>query len=180
MEAKTWLDYATAIGSIATPILVLLLTAVGWRIRTKLQRRLDIEDKLRGDRIEIYNVILEPFILLLTSQAAWEVDENNQNVDKDEIARQTMFSVDYRKQSFQLALVANDEVVRAYNNLFQHAYSTADQETPADKDGARHIVSLLGLFLLEIRKSMGNDATKLSHWEMLEWIITDVKEYRGK
>ena len=66
METKTWLDYVTAIGSMATPILVLLLTAVGWKIRTKLQRRLDLEDKLRSDRIEIYNEILEPFILLLT------------------------------------------------------------------------------------------------------------------
>ena len=31
MQEKIWLDYMTAIGSIATPILVLALTVIGWR-----------------------------------------------------------------------------------------------------------------------------------------------------
>jgi hypothetical protein len=34
MSGKTWLDYVTAFGSVATPILVLLLGGVGWRIRS--------------------------------------------------------------------------------------------------------------------------------------------------
>ena len=178
METKTWLDYVTAIGSVATPILVLLLTAVGWKIRTKLQRRLDLEDKLRSDRIEIYNEILEPFILLLTSQAAWESDKKNKNQNKDQIAVRKMLSVDYRKKAFQLSLVANDEVVKAYNNLMQYFYSRSDQEAlPAEGD-IKEMMSLLGTFLLEIRKSTGNEATKLDNWGMLEWFLTDARKYK--
>lgn len=58
MVDKTWLDYAVAFGSIATPVLVVLLTAIGRRARTSIERRLELENKLRDDRIEIYNQIL--------------------------------------------------------------------------------------------------------------------------
>ncbi len=77
METKTWLDYVTAIGSVATPIIALVLTAMGWKIRTKLQRRIDLEDKLRNNRIEIYNEILEPFIDSIENQALWAWSEFN-------------------------------------------------------------------------------------------------------
>jgi len=43
-----------AIGSISTPILVLVLTALGWKARTSIKRRIELENKLRDDRIEIY------------------------------------------------------------------------------------------------------------------------------
>ena len=58
MVEKTWLDYVIAIGSISTPILVLFLTAVGWKVRTSLERKIALENKLHDDRIKIYNQIL--------------------------------------------------------------------------------------------------------------------------
>ena len=36
MDNKTWLDFLTAFGSIATPILVLFLTGAGWKIRQSI------------------------------------------------------------------------------------------------------------------------------------------------
>jgi hypothetical protein len=69
-EEASWLEYVTAFGVIATPLLVLVLTAIGWRLRTQLERRASLEDKLREDRIPTYNDILEPFILMLMSDAA--------------------------------------------------------------------------------------------------------------
>jgi len=178
METKTWLDYVTAIGSVATPIIALVLTAMGWKIRTKLQRRIDLEDKLRNDRIEIYNEILEPFILLLTSQSAWESDKKNKNQNKDQIAVQKMLSIDYRKKAFQLSLVANDEVVKSYNNLMQYFYLRPDHEVQPVEADIKEMMSLLGAFLLEIRKSTGNEATKLDNWDMLEWFLTDARKYQ--
>jgi hypothetical protein len=178
MGTKTWLDYVTAIGSVATPILVLLLMAAEWKIRTKLQRRLDLEDKLRGNRIEIYNEILEPFILLLTSQTAWDSDSKNKNRNKDQIAVQKMLSVDYRKRAFQLSLVANDGVVKAYNDLMQYFYSMHGQTLQPEEGDIKKMMSLLGAFLLEIRKSMGNETTKLDSWGMLEWFLTDARKFR--
>lgn len=116
MVEKTWIDYLSAIGSVATPIFVLLLTAVGWKYRQSLERRIKLEEKLREDRIEIYNAILEPFIILLTSDKAWQTDKRNKGIDKNQVAVNKMLTLDYRKVSFKLSLVGSDAVVKSFNN----------------------------------------------------------------
>jgi hypothetical protein len=175
--AKTWLDYATAFGAIATPIVVLALTGVGWRLRTKMERQAALEDKLREDRIGTYNAILKPFIILLTSDKAWESDPKNKGKDKNEIATRLLLSLDYREQGFRLSLVGSDPVVRSYNELMQFFYRL-EENSAADIDKVRTMMGLLGRFLLEIRKSMGNEATRMTNWEMLEWFLTDARRYR--
>lgn len=178
MEEKHWLDYLTAFGAVATPVLVLVLTGVGWKFRKSIDRRLELEDKLREDRINTYNIILEPFTLLLMTQAAWEHDKQNKNKNKDDIAIAKLLSLDYRKAAFKLSLVANDDVVLAYNEMMQFFYSQGD--SPIASDGnLKTMLSLHGRFLLEIRKSMGNEATKLNRWQMLEWFMTDVRTIKS-
>ncbi len=177
MESKHWLDYLTGIGSIATPIVVLVLTAVGWRFRRQLDRRTELEDKLRNDRIEIYNQILEPFVVLLMSDAAWRLDRSHHGKEKQDVAMAIMLSLEYRKKAFNLTLVGSDSVVTAYNDLMQYFYSHSDGDGESALDG-RSIMSLLGQFLLEIRRSMGNEATKLSNVQMLEWFVTDARSWR--
>lgn len=179
----TWLDYLSAIGSVSTPILVLVLAGVGWRIRHQLERRFELEDKLRDDRINVYNEILEPFIAMLMSSAAWKADPKNKGKDKDQLAMQTMLSLAYRRHAFKMALVGSDAVVRSYNDLMQYVFNMS-AEPEADKDAklsnAYELIGLLGKFLLEIRRSMGNEATSLDHWQMLEWFITDARKMREK
>lgn len=46
------------------------------------------------------------------------------------------------------------------------------------ESGAKEMMTLVGKFLLEIRKSMGNETTKLDHWHMLEWFISEARRYR--
>ena len=176
MDTKHWLDYVTAIGSVTTPLFVLLLTAVGWRLRQSIERRHERENKLHGDRIEPYNKILEPFIILLMSDAAWEHDTKHRGKNKNDVAMTKMMSLEYRNTSFKLSLVGSDAVVTAYNNLFQFFFEQgADPvHTP---DQLRNMLSLLGTFLLEIRRSMGNESSKLTNWQMLEWFITDARKY---
>jgi hypothetical protein len=77
--SATWLDYLTAFGAVTTPLLVLALTAVGWRLRQRIERQHELEDKLREDRIQTYNVMLEPFIIMLTPDMAWASDPKNKN-----------------------------------------------------------------------------------------------------
>jgi hypothetical protein len=46
----------------------------------------------------------------------------------------------------------------------------------------RHVkdmMSLLGQFLLEIRRSTGNESTKLDKWDMLEWFLKDAREFQS-
>lgn len=117
-------------------------------------------------------------MLLLTSQAAWNHDKQNKNKDKDEIAVAKLLSWEYRKTAFKLSLVGNDSVVLAYNELMQFFY--LQENNPIDVERRlKPMLSLLGNLLLEIRKSMGNEATKLDHWQMLEWFMKDVRRIRN-
>jgi len=175
---KNWIDYLGAIGSIATPVLVLALTAVGWRLRRKLERRADLEDRLREDRINTYNHILEPFIIMLMTDAAWQHDKQNKGKDKNEVAIGKLLSLEYRRHGFKLSLVGSDKVVLAHNNLLQHFYSQGENPVATDTN-VKTMMSLLGTFLLEIRRSMGNETTQLDQWQMLEWFLTDARKLRN-
>ena len=176
MNTKHWLDYVTAIGSVATPLFVLILTADGWRLRQSIERRRDLENKLHADRIDTYNKVLEPFIILLMSDTALEHDPKHKGKSKNDFAMAKMMSLEYRNTGFKLSLVGSDAVVTAYNNLFQFIFEQGSdpKHTP---DRLKVMLSLLGTFLLEIRKSMGNESSKLTNWQMLEWFITDVRKY---
>jgi len=178
MAEHTWLDYAAAIGAIATPILVALLGALGWRLRTRLERQLQLEDQLRSDRVEIYNEILEPFVILLTTDAAWQAGPKNRNRDKNQAAQAIMLSVSYRKNAFQMSLLGSDSVVKAYNDLMQFLYQRGEAAQPIPPDDSKTMMHLLGGFLLAIRKSMGNESTKRDNWDMLEWFMTDARKWR--
>lgn len=178
--AKHWLDYLTGIASLLTPLLVLLLTAVGWKYRQSLERKAKLEERLRDDRIDIYNQILEPFIILLTTEAAWQTDKKHRTQDKNQVAVAKMLSLDYRKVSFKLSLIGSDPVVRAFNDLLQYFYSRGKSGSTPDACDLREMMSLLGRFLLEIRRSMGNEATELDNWNMLEWFMTDARKLRDE
>jgi len=178
----TWIDYLTAFGSIATPILVLALTGVGWQIRRRMERRAELEDKLREDRISTYNQILEPFIMLLSPDDASESGSGKGRGKGGKAeARRKLLSVDYRKAAFKMSLVGSDGVVTSFNNLMQHFYHSGEsEEEGANLDELSRTTELLGRFLLEIRKSMGNDATKLDEWSMIMWWLKDFYTLRDR
>ena len=178
MNEKAWLDYLTAFGSVATPILVLVLTGIGWRLRSRIERQIALEDSLREDRVASYDAILKPFIILLMTDAAWRSDPKNKNNDKNGTAMRILLSLEYREQGFRLSLVGSDAVVKAYNNLMQYFYQRQGDSPPGEVN-IKEIIKLLGQFLLEIRRSMGNETTRLSNWDMVEWFLTDARKYRS-
>lgn len=176
-STPAWLSYLAAFGAIATPVLVAILGGIGWRIRSRIERQMSLEQRLREDRISIYNEILEPFMVMLMSEEAWKADPKNKHRDKGAIGTSQLLSVDYRKSAFRLALLGSDGVVSAYNELMQYFFSSGVRE--ATEEAAKGMLSRLGNLLLEIRKSMGNEATSLDKWAMLEWFIHDARRYRG-
>jgi hypothetical protein len=177
MNSPHLLEYLTAIGAVATPILVLVLTAIGWTIRSRLERRFDLEDKLREDRIATYNKILEPYIILFMTDAAWQADSKNKGKNKYQVAERKLRSLEYRQEGFRLSLVGSDEVVKAYNNLMQYFFQRGENAAQPTEGDLKKMLSLMGTLLLEIRRSMGNEATALNNWEMLEWFLTDARKY---
>ena len=176
-STPAWVNYLAAFGAVATPLLVAVIGGIGWKIRSRIERQLSLEQKLREDRISIYNEILEPFMVMLMSDEAWKSDPKNKNRDKNSLGARQILSLDYRKCAFRLALLGSDGVVKAYNELMQYFFSSGDRE--ATTEAAKAMLARIGVLLLEIRRSMGNENTDLDKWAMLEWFINDARQFRG-
>jgi hypothetical protein len=175
----TAIELITAIGAVATPVLLAIFSVIGWQLRRKVERRIELENQLREDRIAIYNDIIEPFVILLMADAAWAQDKKNMGKNKGNVATQKMLSLEYRRRGFQMSLMGSDEVVRSYNELLQYFYDRAEEPSNPSSDVLVEMLELLGNFLLEIRRSMGNEDTKLEAWDMIEWWMADARKLRG-
>lgn len=73
---KDLLDTISSIATLANPILLAFIGGIGWLIQHRIEttkakqdtqslRINELEDKLREDRIETYNLLLEPFFYSL-------------------------------------------------------------------------------------------------------------------
>ena len=151
----TSLDTITAIGSILTPILVLVLTAVGWKYRQSIERRIKAEEELRDDRVAIYNQILQPYIILFMADDAWQSDPKNRKKDKQATALSMLLSLDYRQAAFKLALMGSDEVGKALTQLMLLSNRYSQQEHTDITGSTKDVMSQLGDLLLAIRKKHG-------------------------
>lgn len=189
LSGKELLDTISAIATLITPILLAVVGGIGWLIQNKfvssqtkqdaqIVRIRELEDKLREDRISTCNALLEPFFLLFTSDAAFAQDKKYKGQKKNDLAISRMLSVEYRQIGFKLSLVANDEVVRAYNRLMQFFYHEESDARPLEQKTS-YWIALMGTLLLEIRKSMGNESSKLDQWEMIEWFMQEAPSMRA-
>jgi len=150
LEESFWsIDNLGTIGSLLTPILLVISGFVVWRYQKATERRIKLEEQLRDERIDIYNQILEPFITLLMSDQAWQANPKNKKRDKVQIAVSRMLSLEYRKASFQLVLRGSDAVVHAYNNLMKKAISG----TPNDASDGTDMIALFGTLLLKSERA---------------------------
>lgn len=174
-------DWITAVGSITTPLMLLVLTGMGWLIKSSIdhveaqrERAYKIEEQLREDRLKVYSDILKPFILVFTNNEAFQDNKAYEGKTQTQIVKESIISVEYRQAAFQLSLFASDSVIKAYNDLMQLIYHKDEQ----DLTRSMNMLRLLGKFLLEIRKNVGNEGTTLDNFAMLEWMISDMKDMR--
>ena len=182
-------QWVTAIGAIATPLLLLVLSGLGWYLKGRLEaswqsdadfrrRSEKLEESMRDDRLQVYNDILEPFIIILAKEDMVSLKGDKRKISKQEAAEKLIQSVSYRQAGFKLSLFANDDVVRAYNNLMQASYKMNQSlgiGTKQSSDGQNlGMVTAFGDFLLEIRRSVGNEKTLMTNLEMLTWMINDL------
>lgn len=178
MSLENWLEIirlaTTLIATIAIPIVILI---VGNRVTNQRQ----LEEKLRSDRIEVYNKVLEPFFLFFSTNATIQISLKNPK-DKMKSGAQLMvekvLNSTYQEYAFKLSLIGSDSVVRAYNNLMQAAYNIGSIN---EAEYAERWIMQIAILLLEIRKSLGNEATKLHALEMLEWKVIGIRnDYKVK
>ncbi|MDE2921349.1 MAG: hypothetical protein OXR83_00555 [Acidobacteriota bacterium] len=182
MTELHWTGYV----SVATPIIVVLL---GWLLHQKSERRWKAteqrwkeEERLHPDRIEVYNEALEPYIVLLMSESEWAAAQDSRpeygGMSRDEAALASVFSLAHRRNSFKLMLIGGDEVVRAYNDLT--LFHSRPRDAPMTEAEWEEGLRLFGRLVLAIRRSVGNEGTKLDAWDMLYWGWSNVEEIRAK
>jgi len=179
--ATTVLEFWSSVGSIVTPLLILALSAVGWRVKSQTDRRMQLEDKLRDSQIETYLKILEPIFIALTPDEMWTQDKSNKGKDKFSQVNRIILSQQYKNESFKLSLIGTDGVVKSYNDLMQFFYNDATaggQTESTTKVKVRKMLDLLGEFLLQIRISMGNEHSKLTNWDMIEGWVKDARDMK--
>lgn len=158
MNEQNILTLITALGA---PILVFIGGLISWFFKTKKEELKAIEERALEKRIDTYNKILNPFIILFAAK------ENQKMKDKalDEIT-----SIDYRKAGFNLITFGSDEMVNAYNEMMQGFYKGEASENPNET------MKKFANFLLSIRKDVYNKDTKLKNWDMLKFMITDIEK----
>lgn len=175
-QSPTTLDIINSIATIATPLIVLMLTGLGWSIRNRVERAKELEEKLREDRVQIYNDILEPFIMLFTKGKP--STKNQKNKTYQQLGAEKIMSLEYKQAAFKLSLIGSDEVLRSYNDLMQFFYDKDDNAEGEQAESPLEMLALFGRLLLGIRKSVGNESTLLNDFEMLEFLITDLRKFQ--
>lgn len=192
-STPTLIDLITVIGTIATPVLLLVISGIGWYFKGRIEsswkeeaelrmRAQKLEEAIRDDRLQVYNDILKPFIILFTKDDQLVTNKRQTVKTKEQRVIEIVQSLEYRQAAFKLSLFANDEVVKAYNNLMQFSYKMEQpsdpSEAPAPETVGRELLGSFGEFLLAIRKSVGNEASSLNGLDMLTWMISDIDKVR--
>lgn len=172
----------TALISAATSILVVVLAGTfNQRLKTIEQRRKK-DEQLHPDRIEVYNEALEPYIVLLMPESEWATAQDSipeyAGMSRDEAALARIFSLAHRRNSFKLMLMGTDEVVQAYNDLT--LFHSRPRSAPMNEEEWEAGLKLFGQLVLAIRRSVGNEVTKLDAWDMLYWGWSNVEEIQAR
>jgi len=160
------MNWLAVVASLGSPILIVIGGIVTWVIKSKAEELRAIEEKLRDERAKVYTRILDPYIHLVA-------DLKQKGPEKGlERAMKMIASYEYRSAAFELALLASDEVVRAYSNMVGHAHRP---EASGMRDSSQ-MLEVWARLLLEIRKSLGNKNTNLDEHDMLRWMAPDVDQ----
>lgn len=158
-------ELITLIAALGAPLLVFMGGLISWFLKTRKEDLQAIEERALERRIETYNTLLHPLIVMFANKS------NKKLKDK---AIASIGSVEYRKAGFNLITFGSDEMVNSYNNMMQSFYKSEVEIDP--KMSMRKFAA----FLLSIRKDVYNKNTKLKDWDMLKFMITDIEKLTGE
>lgn len=157
--------------AIISPILVTIGGSLTWILKAKREELLTQEEKARDFRIKTYETLLEPYIGMFTF---------NLPDHKKEKEIQKMGRLDYKKAAFNLTTFGSDEVVKAFNSLMQSFYHNKVDEFENKNDWGIMMLRVFSDFLLAIRRDLYSTKTKLKRSQLVEFMITDIKDYRER
>lgn len=151
---------------IAKTIVIGLVGFFIWRHQHNLERNFKMAENLNKYKIEVYNEIMEPFVILCMSEEAWLLDPRSNKVKtrtKEQTTASIIMSVKYRRLLFQLCMFCSDRAVHIYNGI-----TDSNRE-----EGSNEPVKLFADLILEIRKSVGNEETALTREDVLTLFVSD-------
>ena len=175
---------------VITPILIVWLNNSNSKAQSREEYWRNLELELHPSRLEVYRDLLEPFLVMFAkdegvahSQKYKEFRSRSRNsespltITKGDLAHRIMSSPEYKEVNFRFSLLGNDPVVRAYNRIMKESRSLVGKDaSDASNENNQMLVIHLADFLLELRKNLGNEDTKLNNTEMIEWLITDIEK----
>ena len=155
-------DILPLVVGLVAPVLVVTGGLITWFLKSRKEELQAIEERALEKRIETYNQILHPFIVLFSSGASEEEKEKASN---------QITTVEYRKAAFNLMTFGSDEMVNSYNNMMQGFYQNEAENKP------QITLKKFAAFILSIRKDIYNKNTTLKEWDMLKFMITDIDKF---
>lgn len=148
---------------VAVPIFGALVGVAVWYFQSRIQAIDKAKENLNAERRKAYSDVLEPFI---------RVFAGIKNPAEQKKALKQIQSFEYKRAAFEFSLIGADGVIKSFNDLMVHIYSTEEENLP-DPSG---LLKLWGALLLEIRKNVGNPNTKLAPVDMLKSQIKGIDE----
>lgn len=167
----------TLIIAILSPLLITIGGLITWFIKSRKDDTLLSEEKSRDFKIKTYEELLEPFITVFTFTLTEK--EKQSGIDK-------LKSLEYRKASFNLMTFGSDEVVKSFNKIMQAFFTinANDFKDSGNGEGSEEyaliMLTLISDWLLNIRKDLYTEKTKLKRSEMLEFMINDIKKFEER
>lgn len=146
---------------VAVPLLLALGAGIAWLFRNQVEERRAAEERLSADRRQVYKRLLVPYVRIFTHRGGKGAAK----------ALEEMLSFEYRTVAFDFMLVASDEAAQAYNALMQYTFKAGDKASERPWE----MMLLWGQLLVEIRRSLGNKASKLTNVDMLRFLIKDIE-----
>jgi hypothetical protein len=173
MEAN-YLQWISAIGAIVTPLVLAIVGAILTRVATRQEKVFELQAKLQDDRIAIYNKILEPYIIATIPPEIFAKDKKYHGKNSGEIATELILNPEYKQAEFKLLMIGSDGVVTSYKKLKKYFYKHTGTLAP---DQVKTLLTLESQIILEIRKSVGNEDTQISHNDTVWWFVKDADTY---
>jgi hypothetical protein len=128
-----------------------------WFFESRAEKLRKVEESLQDRRLKLYSDTLDPFIRLFVGVS----DEEGEGQAADQ-AFAELKSYEYRKAAFDLTMFGSDEVVLAYNAMWQHIFKEGSSAA-----NIREMVRLWANILLAVRRSGVNPKTKLGERDIL-------------
>lgn len=146
----------------ATSVVVGLVV---WWVQSRIEENRRLAERLYKDRADLYIRLLQPMEMILSGQSG-----NPARV------AQALQQKEYRNAAFQIHFFGSDDVLRAFNSMWQFLWSMPLDEGPVDESVMLEAFTAIGQVMLAIRRDMGNKRTRLEPLEMFMSRIKDLPD----